>query len=108
MPHQLFAAGLQTRDIYSESKKYFSKEHSNVTWEKFLTTTFGLWIDTGSSNDNTLHGIGRAVKKNCIMVQIEKEPEANNGDLTCYVFGLEDAVARLSATDPSVILTIEK
>ena len=108
MPHQLFAAGLQTRDIYSELKKYFSKEHSNVTWEKLLTTKFGLWIDTRSSTDNTLHGIGRAMKKSCIMVHIEKEPEASNGDLTCYVFGLEDAVARLSVTDPSVILTIEK
>ena len=35
MPHQLFAAGLQARDIYLELKKYFSKEHSNVTWEEF-------------------------------------------------------------------------
>ena len=31
MPHQLFAAGLQARDIYPELKKYFYKEHSNVT-----------------------------------------------------------------------------
>ena len=29
----------------------------------FLTTKFGLWIDTRSSIDNTLHGSGRAVKK---------------------------------------------
>ena len=31
MPHQLFAAGLEARDIYPELKKYFYKEHSNVT-----------------------------------------------------------------------------
>ena len=31
MPHQLFAAGLQARDIYPELKKYFYKEQSNVT-----------------------------------------------------------------------------
>ena len=31
MPHQLFAAGLQARDIYPELKKHFYKEHSNVT-----------------------------------------------------------------------------
>ena len=31
MPHQLFATGLQARDIYSELKKYFYKENSNVT-----------------------------------------------------------------------------
>ena len=31
MPHQLFAAGIQARNIYSVLKKYFKKEHSNVT-----------------------------------------------------------------------------
>ena len=46
MLHQLFAAGLQVRDIYPGLKKYFYKVHSNVTWEEFLTTIFGLWIDT--------------------------------------------------------------
>ena len=30
MPHQLFAAGLQARDIYPELKKYFYKENSDV------------------------------------------------------------------------------
>ena len=49
MPHQLFTAGLQVRDIHPEIKKYFYKKHSNVTWEEFLTTKFGLWIDTRST-----------------------------------------------------------
>ena len=38
MPHQLFAAGLQAREIYPEMKKCFYKENSDVTWEDF----FGL------------------------------------------------------------------
>ena len=42
MPDQLFAAGLQATDIYPELTKYFYREHSNVTWEKFLTTKFVL------------------------------------------------------------------
>ena len=63
MPHQLFVAGLQAREIYPELKKYFYKENSDVTWEDFLTTKFALWIDTRSSIDNTLHGSGRAVEK---------------------------------------------
>ena len=46
MPHKLFAAGLQARDIYPELKKYFYKGNSNVTWEEFVTTKCGLWIDT--------------------------------------------------------------
>ena len=101
MPHQLFAARLQARDIYPELKKY-------VTWEDFLTTKFGLWIDTHSSTNNTLHGSSRAVEKSGVLLQIEKAPETSGGDLRCYVFNLEDAVAHLSVTDPSGILTIKK
>ena len=78
-----------------------------MTWEDFLTTKFALWIDTRSSIDNTLHGSSRAVEKSGILLQIKKEPEAS-GDLMCYLFSLEDAVAHLSVTDPSGILTIEK
>ena len=33
MPHELFAAGSQARDIYPEIKKKFYREHSNVIWE---------------------------------------------------------------------------
>ena len=78
-----------------------------MTWEDFLTTKFALWIDTRSSIDNTLDGSSRAVEKSGILLQIEKAPETS-GDLMCYVFILEDAVAHLSVTDPSGILAIEK
>ena len=79
-----------------------------MTWEEFLTTKFGLCVDTRSSTNNTLHGGGRAVEKSGILLQIEKAPETSNSDLTCYVFSLKDAVAHLSVTNPSGILTIEK
>ena len=108
MPHQLFAAGLQARDIYPELKKYLYKENYNMTWEDFLTAKLGLWIDTRSSTNNTIQGSGRAMEKSGILLQIKKAPETSNGDLTCYVFSLEDAVAHLSVTDPNGILTIEK
>ena len=107
MGHQLFKHGLQARVIYPDMKKYFYKENSDVTWHEFLTTKFGLRIDTRSSIDKTLHGSGRVVEKSGILLQIEKVPETSNGDLICYVFSLEDAVAHLSVTDPSGILTIE-
>ena len=108
MPHQLLATGLQARDIYPELKKYFYKENSIVRWEEFVTTKFALWIDTRSSTNNILHGSGRVVEKSGILLQIKKVPENSGGDLTCYVFSLEDAVTHLSVTDPSGILTIEK
>ena len=102
------SAGLPARDIYPELQKYFYKEHSNVTWEEFLTTKYGLWIGTRLSTDNTLHESGREVEKSGILLQIEKVPEAGDDDLMCYMFSLEDAMAHLSVTNPSGILTIEK
>ena len=108
MPHQLLATGLQARDIYPELKKYLKKKRSNVTWEEFLATKFWLWIDTRSSTDNTLHGSGKAVGKIGILLQTEKAAETSDGNLTCYVFSLENAVAHLPVTNPSGTLTIEK
>ena len=63
---------------------------------------------TRSSTDNTLHGSGMAIEKSGILLQTEKVPEASDGDLICCMFSLEDAVAHISVTDPSGILTIEK
>ena len=102
------SAGLPARDIYPELQKYFYKEHSNVTWEEFLATKFGLWINTGSTTDNTLQSSGREVEKSDILLQIEKVHEAGDGGLMCYMFSLEEAVAHISVTDPSGILTTEK
>ena len=100
--------GMPHQDIYPEIKKYFYKENLDVMWDEFLTTKFGLWVDTCLSTDNTLHGSGRTVEKSGILLQIEKVLETSNGDLTCYVFSLEDAVAHLSVTNHGKILTIEK
>ena len=74
--------------------------------KEFLSTKFGLWIDTRSSIDNTLHGNGRAVDKGMIL-QIEKEAEGG-GNLMCHVFTLEEAVAHLKFVGPYGILTTEK
>ena len=45
------------------------------------------------------------MEKSGILLQIEKAPETS-GNLKCYVFSLEDAVAHLCHC-PSGILTIE-
>ena len=71
MPHQLYAGGLQARDIYPEVKKYFYKKNSDNT----------------SGTDNTLHGRGRAVNQG-ITLQTEKESETGS-DLMCHVFVLK-------------------
>ena len=107
IPHQLYPGGALSRDIFPEAKKYFYKPDSDVKSGEFLTTKFGLWIDVRSSNDNRLHGSGRTVERSGILLQIERAADASNGDLVCYVFSLEDAVAHLN-TSSGEILTIKK
>ena len=54
--------------------------------KNFYPKKIGLWIDTRSSIDNTLHGNGRIIEQG-IILQMEKVVEAS-GDLMCYVFSL--------------------
>ena len=107
IPHQLYPDGVISRDIFPEAKKYFYMPDSDVTWGEFLTSKFGLSIDVRSSNDNRLHGSGRTVERSGILLQIERVADASDGDLVCYVFSLENAVAHLN-TSSGEILTIEK
>ena len=77
-----------------------------MTWEEILLTKVVLWIDMRSNTDNILHGTGRIVDTGTL-IQIDKASETD-GDLMCYVFSLEDALAHINVTNPSGILTIEK
>lgn len=74
-----------------------------MTWEEFLTTILGLWVDTCSSTENKLHYRGRAVQKNNFLLQIEKASKNSDGDLICHVFSLENNAAHLTTSDPSGI-----
>ena len=95
MPHQLFAAGLQPRDIYPELKKYFYKEHSNVVREELLTTKFGLWIDTHSSTDNTYYfKLKKQLKAAIVILHV--------------MFQSSRYSAHLEVSNPNRILSIEK
>ena len=61
-----------------------------MTWEEFLATKFGLWIDTRLSTE-TLHGSGRAVQNSRILFQIEKAFEASKVILhaTCLALKMQ-------------------
>ena len=107
IPHQLYPGGLLSHDIFLVAKKSFYNSDFDVIWGEFLTTKFGIWIDVRSSNDSQLHGSGRTVERSGMLLQIERAADASDGDLVCYVFSLEDAVAHLN-TSSGEILTIEK
>ena len=89
--HQLFKGSILPRDMYQEIGKRFLRENSDVSFEEYLTTKYGLWIDTRSSVNNKLHGSGRLVNSG-VKLQINKVAETA-GNLTCYIYALQDAYA---------------
>ena len=72
IPQQLFAAGIQARDIYFKLKKYFSKDHSSVTREEILARKFRLWVDMRTNTDNVLIALLEQWKSS-ILLQIKKQ-----------------------------------
>ena len=67
-----------------------------------------IWAMDRYTFEYSQHFSRQDSEKSGILLQIEKAAETNGGDLTCYVFSLEDAVAHLAVTDPIVILTNKK
>ena len=92
--NQLYKGGILPRHVFTELKKYFYKNHSDIKDEDFLTTKYGLWIDFRSSQENALHGSGKKIKGDEIILQIEKVAEQAQGLLDCYVFLFQDVLGR--------------
>ena len=93
-PHKIFKGLILPRNMYPEICKKFYQNDSDVSFEEYLTTKYGLWIDTRSSVDNKLHGSGRLVNSG-VKLQIDKVGESS-GNLTCYIFAVQDAYVHLS------------
>ena len=88
-PHQLFKGSILPCNMYQEIGKRSLQEKSDVSFEEYLTTKYGLWIDMRSSTDKKLHGSSRLVNNN-IKLQIDKIGEST-ANLLCYIFAPQDA-----------------
>ena len=80
--------------MFPEICKKFYRENSDVAFSEYLTTKYALWIDVRSSRDSKLHGSGRLVNSG-VKLQIDKVAESS-GNLTCYIFAVQDVYAHLS------------
>ena len=48
-PHEIFKGSILPRNMYPKICKKFYQNNSDVSFEEYLTTKYGLWIDTRSS-----------------------------------------------------------
>ena len=105
VPNQLYAQGMYRYQHWQEIKKFFAdakSEHglgivkeldlSDVSIEKYLTSNYGLWLDTRSTDDNKIHGSGRRIENGSegITLQLERTAEAA-AVINCYIFVVMDA-----------------
>ena len=93
-PYEIFKGTTLARNMYPEICKKFYQNNSDVSFKEYLTTKYGLWIDTRSSTDDKLHGSGRVVNSG-VKLQIDKVGESS-GNLLCYMFAVQDAYVHLS------------
>ena len=68
------------------------KALADVNLGEFLTSTYSLWLDLRTSDDDRLHGSGRRIENASegITIQITKKAEAA-GALNIYLFVVMDA-----------------
>jgi hypothetical protein len=107
VPNQLYSQGMRAYQQWDEAKKFFaagSKRHpevamiakdlalADVSLGEFLTTKYALWLDLRTSDDDQLHGSGRAVlnASEGITIQISKTAEVA-GALNIFLYIVMDA-----------------
>ena len=91
IPNQLYAQGMQERNLYDETKRFFGGYYkkmknidnmvkelnlSGVSIEDFYRDKYAVWLDFRSVEDNCLHGSGRRLVNNSegITLNIERYP----------------------------------
>ena len=58
-----------------------------------LTLESDFFSSGSTFSHNPFQGSGRTDERSGILLQIERAADASDGDVVCYVFSLEDAVA---------------
>ena len=111
--NKIFAQGYKEDQMYLEARKLFLNEyrklddHSSVTLPNFYGTstisTYSLWIDTRSTEDNKLHGSGMAIPNGSNVALKFTKNNTGTGTLNVYTYLIADAQFTLTnrfATDP--------
>ena len=90
-PHGIFKESILPKNIYPEICKKCYQNNSDVSFEEYLTTKYGLWIDTRSLTKKKLLVIGRVLNRS-VKLQLDKVGESK-GYLLCYIFAVQHAYA---------------
>ena len=113
-PNQLYSNGLQPYQHFNEIRKFFGggrNKHPttdlvckdlhlhDIRLDEYLTRKYALWLDLRTTEDNQLHGSGRAIENvsDGITIEINKVAGANK-PVKVYVFVVIDAQLNIEET----------
>ena len=96
-PNQLYSQGMRSFEQYVEACKYFTEgklvnevqaqlQLYDVSLGEYLVNKYALWLDSRTTDENELHGMGRRIENALegITLQIEKKAETA-GALSAYI-----------------------
>ena len=97
--NKLYPEGMRLSDQWEETKKHFMSEElkkthdCNLTMEKYYgdANCFGLWIDLRTTEDNTLHGSGKALQNTKDGIQLAITKDGTKGPYKVCIFIISDA-----------------
>jgi hypothetical protein len=107
--NKIFAQGYKEDRMFTEAKKLFLTEHrklddqSLMSMQSFYASQYCLWIDTRSTEDNTLHGTGIKLNNGSNMALKFTKNNTGSGSINVYTYLVADAQFTLInriATDP--------
>jgi len=96
-PNMIYNNGIEGKDMWEETRRFFVKEKNNKTenmnMTKFYTgDKFGLVIDMRSIADQSMHGSGKRIVNSTEGFQLETDRSAKgSGEVKCHIFVISDS-----------------
>jgi|GEM_PF-2949933 len=101
--NKVYPEGIRTLDQWDEIRKHFMSEDLKKTHDCYMNIEkyygddnhYALWLDLRTTEDNTLHGSGRALQNTKDGIQLEITKSGTTGPYKAHIFLVCDAQANI-------------
>ena len=102
--NKLFPTSMRMLDQWEEIKKHFMSEKVKETHDCYMNMEkyygddnhYALWLDLRTTEDNKLHGSGKALQNTKDGIQLEITKDGASGPYKMYIFIVSDAQVNIS------------
>ena len=102
--NKVFPEGMRMIDQWPEIKKHFMSEDMKKSHDCYMTMEkyygddnhYGLWLDLRTTEDNTLHGSGKALQNTKDGIQLAITKDGAKGPYQMHIFIVSDAQVNIT------------